>query len=116
MNNRHDVISAFLDDEPFDPAELLDALSAADGRSLLIDLVALRRIVQPPESHLPASIKHVESRRPWWQVAGAAALLVLSLSGGYLLGERQATTTMAIEAPAPSRTVEAVPFVPTGGM
>ena len=39
MNNTHDVISAFLDDEPFDSSTLAEALSEPAGRDLLIDLI-----------------------------------------------------------------------------
>ena len=38
----HDVISAFLDNEPFDAQELSATLATSEGRDLLIDLVALR--------------------------------------------------------------------------
>ena len=37
-----DVISAFLDEEPFDAKELGDALSLREGREQLIDLIAIR--------------------------------------------------------------------------
>ena len=50
MSDTHAVISAFLDDEPFDPVALADALSDPAGRALLIDLLALRHIVQPEEA------------------------------------------------------------------
>ncbi len=42
MSSTHEVISAFLDEEPFDSEELMDALSDPAGRALLIDLVALQ--------------------------------------------------------------------------
>jgi hypothetical protein len=42
-------------------------------------------------------------------------MLVLALGGGYILGERRAMTT-SVEAPPPTRVVEAVSFVPTGGI
>ena len=45
MNESHDVISAFLDDEPFDANELANALSEPGGRELLLDFIALRHIV-----------------------------------------------------------------------
>ena len=113
MSN-HDVISAFLDDQPFDLDELADTLNDAAGRTLLIDLIALRRIVQPTDT-LPA-IK--AASRPWrrpWQYAAAAAVLLAALGGGYLAGGRRAVATPS-EAPPPTRVVEAVPFTPTGGM
>ena len=51
--------------------------------------------------------------RYFWRVAVAAAALVLSIAGGYIAGERRAET-VSVEAPAPTRVVEAEPFVPTG--
>jgi hypothetical protein len=116
MSSSHEVISAFLDDEPFDSEELANALSDPAGRALLIDLIALRRIVQPAEAAPPiGAASLVRPRR--WRAAAAAAMLLLALGGGYLVGvgERRAVTTPS-EAPTPTRIVEAVPFVPSGGM
>ena len=42
----HEVISAFLDDEPFDPVDLAAAVADPGGRQLLLDLVALRALVR----------------------------------------------------------------------
>src|SRR5258705_10410622 len=42
MHTNHEVISAFLDDEPFEPQALADALADPAGRGLLIDFVFLR--------------------------------------------------------------------------
>jgi hypothetical protein len=114
MNSRHEVISAFLDDEPFDPQELANTLGDPTGRTLLIDLIALRRIVQPTDA-APAIIAANPVRRRPWQLAAAAAALFFALAGGYLIGERRAMATSS-EAPPPTRIVEAVPFVPAGGM
>ena len=113
MSNTHEVISALLDNEPFDPEELSDALSDPTGRALLIDLVMLRRIVQPGDP-IPAAPTAKTVSGYSWRVAAAAAALVLSIAGGYIAGERRAETVSS-EAPAPTRIVEAEPFVPTGG-
>lgn len=114
MSNTHEVISALLDNEPFDVEELSDALSDPAGRALLIDLVMLRHIVQPADPVLGTPTARTVSRYSWRLVAAAAALVV-SLAGGYIAGERSAKT-MSSEAPAPTRVVEAEPFVPSGGM
>jgi hypothetical protein len=113
MSRTHEVISAFLDDEPFDAQELASALSEAAGRALLIDSIALRQLVQPAETAPPLVAHRPVARRPWRALAAAAAL-VLALGGGYMVGERRAITTSP-EAPAPTRVVEAVPFTPGGG-
>ena len=52
MTDRREVVSAFLDDEPFDAGELARALADTDGRALLLDLVALRSLVQPAAAPL----------------------------------------------------------------
>jgi hypothetical protein len=112
--NSHDVLSAFLDDEPFDPQELVTALSDADGRALLIDLLALRKIVQPTERAFAMPPFVVRRRSGWWTGIAAAAALVLAVAGGYFVGVRGSQTTSA-EAPAPTRVVQAVPLTPGGG-
>jgi hypothetical protein len=112
MNSTHDVISALLDNEPFDPEELLTALSESSGRALLIDLVALRRIVQPSDPAPPMhQIRPVE-RRAWTMIAAAAAVLI-ALAGGYIAGSRQIIETSA-GAPPATRIVQAMPFTPGG--
>ena len=114
MSKEFAVISAFLDDEPFDPQELADALSDPGGRALLIDSISLRSLVQPQEP-VPALKLPPPSAKPRWVVASAAAALVVGLVGGYLVADRRAATG-AIEAPQPTRVVEAVPFTPAGGI
>jgi hypothetical protein len=113
MSSKHEVISAFLDDESFDSEELLNALSDPAGRALLIDLVALRGIVQPTDG-VPSARVATPVRWPVFRIAAAAAVLFLTLAGGYLVGERRAVTSSS-EAPAPTRIVYAEPFVPNGG-
>ena len=113
MNNTHEVISALLDNESFDPEELLTALSEPAGRALLIDLAALRRIVQPSEAAPPIGTVVTAGRRQWPLLAAAAAVLI-ALVGGYAVGGRQTTKTSA-GAPPPTRIVQAMPFTPTGG-
>jgi hypothetical protein len=114
VTTTHEVISAFLDDRPFEPDELAQALEDPAGRALLIDLIVLRRIVQPREAVPPITLAGSAWRRPW-RVTAAAAMLVLALGSGYFLGDRRAATASS-EAPAPTRVVQAVPFVPGGGV
>jgi hypothetical protein len=116
MTNTHAVISAFLDDEPFDAADLAAALSDPEGRALLIDLVALRHVVQPEESAAAAA-----PVAPAWRGSlrplAAAAAVVVALAGGYFMGERRAGTVNAADPPAPTRVVQETAWqsLPPGG-
>jgi hypothetical protein len=112
MDSKHEVISTFLDDEPFDLRHLADALGEPAGRALLIDLISLRRIVQPVDA-LPAIAAPTSVKVGQWRLVAAAAL-VIGLTGGYLIAARRSVPT-AVEAPSPTRVVQAVPFVPAGG-
>ena len=114
MNSTHEVISAFMDDEPFDRLELATALDDPAGRAILIDLLALRQIVQPSDA--PPTMRRPPARGTAWRISAAAAALILALAGGYLAGAQRAVATPAnTTAPPPTRVVQAVPFVPAGG-
>jgi hypothetical protein len=98
----HEVISAFLDNEPFAPQALSEALADPEGRVLLIDLLTLRCLAQPDD---PAPASRTQPAR----VPGAirlalmAAGLALAVAGGYQLGERSGAPSAA--PPAPTRTI-----------
>lgn len=103
MRDTYEVISAFLDDEAFDPGELARALTEPDGRALLIDLLALRGVMQPGKEAIPVE----RPRRPTaLRALAAAAALVMALVGGYVVGQRQGETEQS-EAPPATRVVEA---------
>ena len=104
MTQSHDVISAFLDDEPFDATELAGALSDSSGRDLLIELVALRHLVQPDA----AASRAIERRpaRSTLRVLVAAAAVVVALVAGYAIGGRRAETAVT-DPPTATRVVEA---------
>ena len=113
MDGKHAVISAFLDDELFDAAELGAALSDPDGRTLLIDLMALRHIVQPDD--MIGAAKPRTARGVWRPLLATAAMLV-ALAGGYVIGERRSAVDTA-DPPAPTRVVQETVWqkVPPGG-
>lgn len=97
-----DVISAFVDNEPFDPQSLVEALSTPDGREMLIDFVALRHLTGVDETQRPAAVAPVK-RWSGPRLVAAAAGVALVLASGYQLGLR---TTDATEGPpAPTRVV-----------
>ena len=120
-----DVISAFIDDEPFDAKELGDALSLREGREQLIDLIALRHIVSADvEPGAEARSRRIVS--PWRGVL-AAAVLALAVGGAFLAGREMTTAGVKTpekdpevisEAPAASRVIELRPGIEwhqTGG-
>ena len=111
-----DVISAFLDDEPFDAMELDRALSEPAGRALLIDMVALRHLVQPDETATVAAAASRTWRGSLRPLVAAAAVLV-ALAGGYFIGERRTVPVNAADPPAPTRVVQASEWqiLPAGG-
>jgi hypothetical protein len=102
MSDTRDVISAFLDDEPFDPDELTEALGDPSGRALLIDLIALRHVVR---ADAIVSAPPSRLRRRWIGALVAAAVL-LALIGGYRIGELNAAAA-AQRPPTPTVIVPA---------
>jgi hypothetical protein len=105
MNEKYEVISAFLDDEPFDSNELAEALSEPGGRDLLIDLIALRHLAQTDDKDPHRLI----DERPWrssLRAMVAAAAVLVALVGGYLVGERRSETGLS-GAPTATRVVDA---------
>jgi hypothetical protein len=108
----HEEISAFIDNEPFDPQALAGALSDPNGRDLLIDLIALRLVVaadvaddERPKGAAP---------RTRWRILTAAAIL-LALGGGYATGHRTASagsrSAASDAAPAPTRVIDLRPGI-----
>jgi hypothetical protein len=107
MHTNSEVISAFLDDEPFEPQALAEALADPAGRELLIDIVLLRHVAQSEESAgVVTPTPAPRSSRPLYWVAAAAA--VVALLGGYQLGHRQAMDDSP-RPPAATRVVQSEP-------
>ena len=102
MNDKHEVISAFLDGEAFEATALGEALAEPYGRALLIDLIALRHLVAESPEAVPA-VRHRRGGRLLF--AAAAAAIVLASLFGYSLGERQGART-ADAPPTPTRVVQ----------
>src|SRR5688572_17818323 len=117
MSTTQDVISAFMDDEPFDGHELVAALSEPEGRELLLDLVALRHVTQPNVAQ--TSVPEMASqRRSTLRLGLAAAAVIVAMAGGYFTGQRRGESG-ANAAPPATRIVEASATwqdLPVGGM
>lgn len=105
MSDTHEVISSFLDDEPFDSSQLAEALSEPSGRDLLVELVALRHLVQP-EAKAPHESFERRPRRSALRALAAVAAVLVALVGGYLVGEFRGQSALS-EAPTATRVVEA---------
>ena len=104
MNNQHEVLSAFLDDELFDEAALRAALDDPEGRELLIDLIALRQLAQPAAvAPTAASARSAPARRKFG-IWIAAATLVVATATGFMAGRG-----MAIQSAQPADTVTTAP-------
>src|SRR3954452_12112791 len=109
MHTTHEVISAFLDDEPFEPQALADALADPAGRELLIDFVVLRHVARSEESgRVLTPAPAPPPKRPLYLVAAAAAAVLVALVGGYQLGQRQSSDD-SIRPPAATRVVQSAP-------
>lgn len=93
--SRHDVISLFLDGEPFESRALGDALADASGRELLLDLIALRSLMHIPSA---ADGPPTRSRRRGWRSLAAAAAVCAALAGGYVWGSREHRSSRPPEA------------------
>lgn len=102
MTTDYDVVSDFLDGEPFDAAALDQALADPDGRRLLIDSVVLRHAVQADDtitaSERPAARRH---RSLLWVAAAA----LVALAGGYQLGYYRQEGRASLSPPSASRVV-----------
>jgi hypothetical protein len=108
-----EVIGAFVDRERVDPEMLKAALSTEEGREYLVDLIALREVTN---SHVPAFEDPKTQRRARTSTwLGLVAAILLSVTGGYLVGQRQALSliqpprTVAIDRPAPVDVIPAAP-------
>jgi hypothetical protein len=112
----HEVISAFLDNEPFDANELGRALGEPDGRELLLDLVALRAVVQDDSTSAatPIDTRTIARQRRLWIAAGFAAASLLFGVGSVLAVKtlRLAPTTTSLEADVPPHPNRVVTFEP----
>lgn len=118
MTEPLEIIAAFADGERVEPNALTLALSTAEGRDYLVDLVALREIVDRETTALATALPRRRRLVSW--VAAAAAVAVLA-TGSYFLGQRSAggerravdgTVATATDVPpAPTRVIQLEPGV-----
>ena len=96
----HSVISALLDDEPLDAAELARALADPAGRRVLLDLVALRQLVREDGPDVAAGLVRSSTSRTAWLVAAA---VILAISGTWFV-----TSRVSAAPPRPDRVIHAL--------
>ena len=93
MEERFEIIDAFVDAEPVDPIALKRALSEPEGRDYLVDAWLLRNVVQDEMALEAASLARPAGsagRRPWLIAAGIAGACLI---GGYVAGTQFPGTT-----------------------
>jgi hypothetical protein len=96
MMDPHELIAALLDGERVDSSQLAQALAAPDGRDYLIDLLALRELVDNESPAVGREIGRRPSSFRWpWLPLAAAAMVTVTLAG-YAIGLRRGHLDQAI--------------------
>ena len=117
MTDRLDVIAAFADGEHVAGPDLEAALDDAQGRAYLIDILALRGLLDGSRATvvggLPPSRKATAQKTRW--LAAVAALVFMGVAGGYLAGRQsssidrnpnvEVTAQAPVAAPAPTHVI-----------
>ena len=114
MDERFEVLDAFVDGELVDPNDVKRALSEPEGRDYLLDAWLLRGVVQEEmaidtAAPVPAPVRTAPRRQPW---AVAAAVAGVCLIGGYLVGTRLPNLLGPAPTTPPAATVTAPPAPP----
>ena len=104
MINIHELVAAFVDGERVDSSQLAAALAAPEGREYLIDVLALRELVE--DGTPPVELARTPPLLRWRWLSLAAAVFAAAALGGYAAGVRQgerrivATETAVVTLPA----------------
>jgi hypothetical protein len=116
----NEVLSAFVDGERVEPAELASALGEPGAREALIDFVRLRAALaddsRPSQAFVERMQERLGGRRAPWRarplrLVAAAAVLALAAVGALDLGRRLRPTRPADEPPPVSRVIRYEPGV-----
>jgi hypothetical protein len=94
-----EVISAFIDNEPFDSEELANALATPEGRDFLIDAIILRRLTRSTDQAVASTSKSTIGRR-----LSLVAAVILAAVASFQLGQRHGLNA-TIRAPEPTRVI-----------
>ena len=104
MNSNCEVISAFIDDEPFEADALANALATVEGRQFLIDAIALRGLVRFDSNTTIVT----RSKPSLGRLLALAAAVILATIASFQLGQRQGLND-SMRAPEPTRVISAPP-------
>ena len=127
MDAQFEALAAWVDGEPVPRTDVALALETSEGRDYVLDLMALRHMVDvttptlPPRSAASSSRLRPQHARRWPAFAAAAAV-VLCAAGGFAAGRLvtpvqmaspvgpdtvvvPVTTPASITAPAPTRVI-----------
>jgi len=116
----NEILSAFVDGEPVEPAALASALAVPGAREALIDFVRLRAAFaddrQPSDAFAQGMRGRLAGRRSPWnarplRLAAAAALLALAGVGALDIGRRFRPAPSPDEPPSASRVLRYEPGV-----
>jgi len=121
MEAQYEALAAWVDGEPVARTDVALALETREDRDYVLDLMALRRMVDATTPALAAKVTP-RPAQPWARFAAAAAAVVLCAAGGFAAGRLatpmqvappgvpDATVTpisspAAVTAPAPTRVI-----------
>lgn len=118
MDSQFEALAAWVDGEPVARADVAGALETREGRDYVLDLMALRHMVEVTTPMLAAKVP-TRSARQWPAIAAAAAAVVLCAVGGFTAGRfltpvpsaprvevAPVGTPASISAPAPTRVIQ----------
>lgn len=80
---RHcEILSAWIDGERTDPAEVRQALETPEGRAFVVDAMSVRRVVALTATAVTRHDAVGVTRRATWLAAAAAAVMCIGLGYG----------------------------------
>lgn len=120
MDEQFEALAAWVDGEPVARTDVALALETREGRDYVLDLMALRHMVNVSTPSLASPVAQLHSRRRWPTLAAAAAAILFFAAGGFFAGRLLAPSTVtstdgsvtpvstpaSISAPAPTRVIQ----------
>jgi hypothetical protein len=116
MDETQDVIAAFVDHERVDAADLVRALERAEGREYLVDLLAMRELVERQTQAATVPVLRSTSPRRGVLAVAAAAMVIVGGLAGYHLGRRAGLVPDEVSLSAAPTTGMSAPAVSVPGI